>query len=144
MAVDRLVAQVAAVDELRARVGVVLSGADIATGFLAGQALNTDHGFPAWAWVGSLSALALIVVCAVILWPRDWAGATQNARKVLQDVKSTPDRSMSDYYAQTAEFAVEAAEENDDKLATQYRWFSLSLALLVLDFGAWIIVLGTN
>lgn len=51
---------------------------------------------------------------------------------------------MSDYYAQTAEFAVEAAEENDDKLATQYRWFSLSLALLVLDFGAWIIVLGTN
>jgi hypothetical protein len=144
MATDRLAAQVASLDELRARVGVVLSGAGIATGFLAGQALNTTHGFPAWAWVGTLSALGLIVVSALILLPRKWKGLTQNARKVLQDVQAVPNRTMPEYYTEVAEYAVKAAEANDRKLDNLYRWFSASLVLLVVDFVGWIIVLARN
>jgi hypothetical protein len=144
MAVDQLTAQFAALDELRSRVGVVVSGAGVATGFLAGQALNTAHGFPAAAAVASAAAFGLLVISAVILWPQKWKGLTRNARSVLEDVDAEPNRTMSDYYAQTAQYAVDAAKDNDEKLKVLYGWFSASLVLLVIDFAGWIIVLATN
>jgi hypothetical protein len=144
MAVDHLAAQFAALDELRGRVGVVLSGAGVATGFLAGQALNTSRGFPVAAGFGCGAALLLMIVSAYILWPREWSGLTQNAKAVLEDIATVPERATGDYYAATAGYAVKAASTNDARLKTLYRWFSASLVLLVIDFAGWIIVLARN
>jgi hypothetical protein len=51
MATARITGQMAQVAELRGRVGIVLSGAAVATGFLAGQALDASEGLPLSAWV---------------------------------------------------------------------------------------------
>jgi len=144
MAVSQLAAQFAAVDELRTRVGVVLSGAAIATGFLAGQALNTSVGIPAPAWLGVSAGLSLIVCSAVILWPREWAGQVQDGSVILRDVQTKPDRDMSEYYAALAGFAVQAISSNKPRLRALYSFFSLSLGLLVLDFAGWIWTLAVN
>jgi hypothetical protein len=144
MALSQLAAQFAAVDELRARVGVVLSGAAIATGFLAGQALNTSVGIPGPAWLGISAGLALIVCSAIILWPREWDGQTQDADVVLRDVEAKPDRDMVEYYATLAGFAMQAVVSNRTRLRALYSFFSLSLGLMVLDFAGWIWTLAVN
>lgn len=144
MAVDRLAAQRASLDELRGRVGTVLSGASIATGFLAGQALNTAHGIPGPAWAAIVFAVALIATSAFILWPRDWAGQRGQAEAVLEDIQNAPHRDPATYLRYLAGYAATAADENDPKLTLLYRVFSVSLVLMVLDFGGWIWTLATN
>jgi len=144
MAISQLAAQFSAVDELRGRVGVVLSGASIATGFLAGQALNTATGIPAPAWFAIVFAVALIGTSAFILWPREWDGLTQQADKILDDLNRYPGRDTSTYLQTMAGFAVEAAHKNTRRLTMLYRAFALSLVLLVLDFGGWIWTLAIN
>jgi hypothetical protein len=144
MAVGQLVAQVSAVDELRARVGVVLSGASIATGFLAGQALNTAKGIPGPAWLAIAFAIALIASSSFVLWPREWAGLTQQADTILKDLEDYPNRDTSTYLQTMAGYAVTAAQSNTRRLTLLYRVFALSLIFLVLDFGGWIWTLATN
>lgn len=144
MALGRLAGQFAALDELRSRVGVVLSGASIATGFLAGQALTASTGIPGPAWLGIGSAVLLVCCCAAILWPRNWAGMTQHASAIVADVRAVPDREMGAYYTAIAEFADAAADANLPKLRDLYRVFAVSLTLLMLDFAGWIWTLALN
>jgi hypothetical protein len=138
LAQSQLTAQTGAVDELRARVGVLISGAAIATGFLAGQALNTKHGLPGAAWLGIGAAAALLIVCIIILWPRDWAGQLVNTTTALEDIDRRPDDSVDDFQRYMAGFAMGESRTNQDRLKRLYGLFSVALVCLGVDFAGWI------
>lgn len=144
MAVDQLARQFSALDELRGRVGVVLSGAAIATGFLAGQALNTAHGLPWQAIVALTMAGLLIASCTVILWPRKWDGLEQHADQVLKGTTLQPNFDEERLYTDMAGFAVTAANANTQRLKCLYAIFAACLVFLVLDFGGWVWTLVIN
>ena len=138
LAQSQLSAQVGAVGELRSRVGILISGAAIATGFLAGQALDAKHGVPGGAWLGIGGGVALLVVCIVILWPRTWAGQSVNTTTVLEDIGRRPDDRVDDFQRYMTGFAMTQFRVNEGRLKFLYGLFSVALICLGVDFAGWI------
>ena len=138
LAQSQLTAQVRAVGELRSRVAILISGAAIATGFLAGQALDTKHGVPGGAWLGIGGGVALLVVCIVILWPRTWAGQSVNTTTVLENIDRRPDDRLDDFQRYMAGFAMTQFSVNQGRLKFLYGLFSIALVCLAIDFAGWI------
>jgi hypothetical protein len=134
----------AAVDELRARVGTLISAAAIATGFLAGQALDTTHGVPAGAWLWMAAAFAVILSCAYILLPRKWAGLSINTTIMLEDIDNLPSETISQFQRRMTVYARTHLEANKARLRKLYWAFSSALALLCIDFAGWIWVLANH
>ena len=144
LAQSQLTAQVGAVNELRSRVGILISGAAIATGFLAGQALDTKHGVPGGAWLGIGGGVALLVVCIVILWPRTWAGQAVNTTTVLEDIDRRPDDRVDDFQRYMAGFAMTQFTVNQGRLKFLYGLFSVALVCLGVDLAGWIWALAEH
>jgi hypothetical protein len=138
LAQGQLASQTTTVDELRARVGILISGAAIATGFLAGQALDTKRGIPAGAWLGIIAAFGLLVACGVILWPRKWAGQFVDTTTALQDIDNRPDERVDEFQRDMAKYAMCQFRTNEDRLKRLYWVFSAALVLLGADFAGWI------
>lgn len=141
LAQSQLAAQVAAVDELRARVGTLIAGAAIATGFLAGQALDTRHGVSGGAWVGIGGACALLLACVIILWPRKWAGQSVDTPMLFVRIGNKPGEPVGDFQRYMAGKARTHFETNRKCLKWLYWIFSAALVFLATDFGGWIWVL---
>jgi hypothetical protein len=121
LARTQLASQVATIDELRARVGTLIAAAAIATGFLAGQALNTNHGMPAGAWVGTIAGFAVLVGCGIILWPRNWAGQFVNTAAILDNIDDQPEQKTVDGFKRFMTATVtEKVERNKDQLGRLY------------------------
>ncbi len=144
LAQDELASGFAAIDELRGRVGTLLSAASIATGFLAGQALNTSRGIPGPAWLGIAAALLLVAASSYILWPRKWAGARRHALEVIENARNDPGQSIDDFRIEMVGFINKHVVTNDERRQWLYRAFSASLLFLCLDFAGWIWTLATN
>jgi hypothetical protein len=144
LAQSQLTAQVGAVNELRSRVGILISGAAIATGFLAGQALDTKRGVPGGAWLGIGGGVALLVVCIVILWPRTWAGQAVNTTTVLEDIDRRPDDRVDDFQRYMAGFAMTQFTVNQGRLKFLYGLFSVALVCLGVDLAGWIWALAEH
>lgn len=138
LAQSQLEAQKTTVDELRARVGILISGAAIATGFLAGQALNTNHGIPAGAWLGIVAASLFLVACGIILLPRKWAGQFVDTTTALQDIVNRPDEPVDHFQRDMASYAMCEFTTNEGQLEKLYWIFSAALVLLGVDFAGWI------
>jgi hypothetical protein len=141
MAQGQLAAQMSAVDELRSRVGTLIGAGSIATGFLAGQALNTTHGVPAGAWLGMGAAFALILACAWILKPREWAGQAVDTTIMLEDIRNWPDESIDDFRRRMTGYARREFTTNRPRLERLYWVLSVALGFLCLDFAGWLWVL---
>jgi hypothetical protein len=138
MAQGQLAAQVASIDELRSRVGTLVSAASVATGFLAGQALDTSHGVPAGAWLGIVSAFALILACAYLLKPREWAGQSVDTTVMLEDIASMPNETIAEFQQRMAGYARAHFVANREALKQMYWVFTGALLLLCADFAGWI------
>jgi hypothetical protein len=138
LAQGQLASQTTTVDELRARVGILISGAAIATGFLAGQALDAKHRIPDGAWLGIAAAFALLLVCIIILWPRKWSGQLVNTTKALEDIDRRPDDRVDDFQRYMADYAMKQFRKNERRLKVLYRLFSVALICLGVDFAGWI------
>lgn len=138
LAQSQLAAQVATIDELRARVGTLIGAAAIATGFLAGQALNTKHGLPAGAWLGIVAAFALLVLCGVILWPRGWSGQFIDTATAFQNIDDRRHEHVEDFHRYMAGFAMTAFQKNKQRLEVLYWVFAGALVCLGIDFAGWI------
>ncbi|HEY3090744.1 MAG TPA: hypothetical protein VGJ59_22060 [Jatrophihabitantaceae bacterium] len=141
LAQSQLEAQKATVDELRARVGILISGAAIATGFLAGQALDTKRGIPVGAWLGIGAAAGVLVACIVILMPQEWAAQSVDTDKMLARIKAKPDQQLDDFRREMTTRAREHFKANRDHLKWLYRLFAVALILLGVDFAGWILAL---
>jgi hypothetical protein len=144
LAQSGLQAQVAAVDELRARVGSPLAAAAIATGFLSSQSLSDSTGLPAGAWLAIGSSLALMLSCAYILSPQEWAGAYASGQTVLDYTRSQPTVSLNAIHSQLTTFAGEQLSRNATKLTRLYRTYVAALVFLVTDFAGWFWTLSTH
>jgi hypothetical protein len=140
----RLREQFNSLDELRTRVGTLLSAAAIGTGFLAGQSLNTANGVPFPAWIGIIGALLLVIVCAAILRPQEWQGERLMADKMVENARARPDETVDDFYATMAMFAAKHAQCNQPRIDYLYKLYTAGLVLLVIDFAGWIWTLAQN
>jgi hypothetical protein len=137
-AVAELRRQAESLDELRSRVGTVLSAGSIATGFLAGTALDRHKGIPWPAWVGIVSTALLLFTSLVILWPRTFEGFRTRSDWILENVKNQPDQSLDAFFSEMTGFAASAADKNHTRIAQLYTAFSADLILLGLGLGGWI------
>jgi len=80
-AVRALSEQQGAIDNLRARAGLLFSAAAITTSFLGAQALR-GGSLNFSSWLALLTFFAMAATSLTILWPRRWEGAA-NPREVF-------------------------------------------------------------
>jgi di/tricarboxylate transporter len=135
-----LARQLSAIDELRARVGALLSAATIATGFLAGQLASKHHhhGLPWSAWVAAGAAVGVIGLAGIVLLPLTWQGGKTNIDTLLSNIDEEPDQSLDDYLRNLAKFTSKHVKANEPKLKWLYRAFTAALVLLCVDLVGWI------
>ncbi len=144
LAQGALAAQFRSIDELRARVGVLILGASTGTAFLAAQGLARAQGLPAGAWLAIGASVLLIVTCAYILLPREWAGQSVNADSLLRDIDADAGMTLDDLQRRLARFAQGHVAANESRLAQLYHAYTVALALLCLDFAGWFWVLAAG
>ena len=134
-------AQERAVNELRSRAGILIAAAAIATSFFGGGARTEDRG-------GLLVSIAIIAFALVgvavlaVLWPRqewEFGASAQDLIAEYVEPETVPLALIHRDLAlhRTASFATNA---------TQLRWlvttFRVSLVLLVIEVGAWLVALA--
>lgn len=137
-----LARQIASVDELRARVGTILSATTIASGFLAGQAASSKNGLPWQGWLGTAATVGVIAASIYILWPRAWRGARVNVATLFENIADNPQQSLDEYLKDLATFTSGHVEANRKRLSHHYTVFMLSLALVGVSLVGWICALA--
>jgi hypothetical protein len=76
-----------ALESLRTRAGVVLSGAAVASSLFGGQAFSAGH-VGAFGWIAVVSFAGLGLALLVILWPRpEWQDAAAPSRVIESDIE---------------------------------------------------------
>ena len=128
------------VDNLRSRVGILLSAATIATSFLGGTAL--DDGRVGWPGLAAIGLFVLHVLVGLwILWPREWT--FQTSTKVMVNSWIEKDRVDEDTMrwrlARRLELYFDA---NAEVLERLWRLYAVAIALLGLGMALWIAELG--
>jgi hypothetical protein len=148
-AIRALDLQHASFDALRARVGLLLSAATIATSFLGGLVLRAGGpDVPSWIAIGLFGALGAVALR--ILWPRAEGaeGFTLMPSVViasLLDPVSGGAPATSTLYRDLALFAERALLANVDlHLRPVTRWFRGSIVLLVAEVATWIVDLALS
>jgi hypothetical protein len=141
-AVRAIVAQEAALDGLRGRIGTLLAAASLVTAFLGEPLARTDLGGESWVALGGFLVVASLSL--VILWPWTWY-FTVDARVLVQDHLEVPERSrpgdLHVFLARTIEQNWQTNQPLLEKLFWCFRIATLGLALEVL---AWVLVVTTS
>jgi len=130
--------QVAALDELRARTGLLFAAASLSASFLGSAAAkgSIDLGF--WGSAAVIAFLCAIGACVKVLWPKNeaWIFVTSPKHLIREWVKTNrPEESMQLFLAECLEDNFDANKERLDDL---YLWFQVA----AVSVGAEVI-LGT-
>ncbi len=145
-----LAAQVATVDNARTRFGVLLGGGNIATAFLGKDAIGRGlpaGGEPTRAFVvGIIAFLVFVAACMYGLLPRGGWSFDFDAQTILDRGLAKPDgegmTSIDEVHRDLAVWSDTFFAENGDKLKWLYRSMFVAVAALVIEFAAFLIVLG--
>lgn len=127
-------------DNLRSRVGILLSAATIATSFLGGLVL--DDGKVGWIGIAAVGLFVLHVLTALwILWPRQWTFHTGTKVMVNEWIEKdqVDEDKMRWRLARRLELYFDA---NADRLESLWNGYALAIALLGLEIAGWLAELG--
>jgi hypothetical protein len=128
---------------LRARAGVVLSGAAIASSLFGGQAVASDLGVFGWAAVCAFGGLAIALLA--ILWPRrEWQDATLPSRIIGMDIE-VPDPLPLSLIQRDLALEMEAVYRDNTELYERLaRSFRMAAVLLNSEILCWVTELATK
>jgi hypothetical protein len=128
--------QVAALDELRSRTGLLLGALALSGSLLGSATANNDISLGVWGIAAVLAFSFGVVACIVVLWPpKDdaWTFVTGPKQLIADWVKtSRPDESMHLFLAECLEDHYDA---NQQRLLGLYRWYqraSISVGAAVI------------
>ena len=133
--------QQANLDNLRARVGILLSAATIATSFLGGLALDGGRTLLLFGYVAIGLFVTHIALGLYILWPRGWK--FQTSAELM--VKNWIERHDVDEDQLRRVLAVRADRHHSRQGAhLDWLWNAYAAAIVVLaaEIGAWLAELG--
>lgn len=137
-----LTEQQGVLDEVRARAGMVLSAASIATGFLGGVALSR-HPLGGWSVVAILAFAGMAVVALLVLYP--WGGWYFRfpAYDLLNDYVEGKD--ALDLDAMLRDLSIDAEANyahNAGKIVWLHRGLSWAIGLLSAQIVAWLLAIA--
>ena len=116
--------QVSALDELRARTGILLAAAAVSGSFLGAAAANSQGGF---GFLGGAAVVAFVfgvASCIVVLWPPgDEAWIFVNSPKQLIEDWVRTEQEGQSMRLFLAECLEENYDANEKRLLGLYRWF---------------------
>lgn len=130
-------------DNLRTRVGVLLSAAAIVTSFFGGQALHrAERG--AWTWV-ALALFALLALCAIaVVWPRrEWGFFVSPSELIGTYVEAEEPLPVATIYRDLALHLENSHDEQRKRIEQLMLVFRLAALGLVLEVVAWVVEVGT-
>jgi hypothetical protein len=142
-AVRALDYQRGALESLRTRVGVLLSGATIATSFLGGLAIRNSADTGAWVAIALFVAFALVSLR--ILWPRaeGAGGFTAKPSLIVDDMIEGPKLEPWQVSRELALHMENAYDRNERAhLIPLTNWSRLAILLLIAEILAWILDLA--
>ena len=142
-AVGALSEQQAAIDNLRARAGLLFSAAAITTSFLGSQALRS-HGLDAASWLALLSFLAMAATSLAILWPRRWEGAASPREVIENYVESEEANSLEDLHRNLSLHMSRSYRENHEGLEQLANFLRLGSGLLTFEVFFWVVAIATR
>lgn len=141
-AVRALDQQATVVESVRVRAGILLSAASVATGFLAGVALDRGRALTPWGWT---AVLAFFFVGAASLWlllpRREWQ-FSPSATALVVDYLDAADVTLARAQRNLAIHMGEAEASNADELKRMFRWFEAACAILGVEVLLWIVDLA--
>lgn len=129
------------VDNFRARAGLLLSGAAIATSFLGGQALRIGNP-GTWSWV-AIGAFALLGLATLaILWPTTWKFEADPRDIIATYVESDDPLPLPDIHRDLALHRSDVLEENGRRLRRSVWAFRFAGLMLLVEIVAWAVDLA--
>jgi len=142
-AVRGLAHQQSRLDDFRARAGIVLSAAAIATSLLGGQAL--DQGSPSlWAWIALGCFIGVSGFTLLLLLPRRWEFTAAPRRIIGTYVEAEAPLPLPMIHRDLALHMEDSYVNNEvgfDKLVIR---FQLALGLLALEVVSWTVEIATR
>ena len=131
-----------AVDELRARAGVVLAAASIGTS-LFGGATFADGVQTAAQWAAIVLFVMSTGLAVFVLLPRaTWRFHTDVTSLLRDYVESERAASMAEMHRSLAYFLDRAFEDNRSRLNRLYLLLTLSVIALIGEVVAWVVIVG--
>ena len=136
--------QAAILDGLRARAGTILAAAALVSSFLGGQALRTVDHLVVVSTVGAAFGAFILsaVLTLAIVWPFEFRFVL-SPRAMLQglDDHSDEQNEPREFYRALALQLEWRYDQNARKIRLLQWGFQLAIVFLVLEVGAWIVVL---
>jgi hypothetical protein len=134
--------QAAVLEGLRARAGVLLSAASVATSFLGGTALQRG-GLSPFAWAAVLAFVAHAASLLVVVWPRDEPVGAVSAARFIAEYVENPERNDAESVRNLAlylERGYVARQAIADRLAGSLR---LAALLLAGEVALWVLSIAS-
>jgi hypothetical protein len=142
-AVRALSEQQGAIDNLRARAGLIFSTAAITTSFLGAQALR-GAGLSFYSWLALLSFLAMAATSLATLWPRKWEGAA-NPRQVIETyIESEEAMSLEDLHRDLSLHMSHSYLENHEGHEQLALFLRIGSGFLTLEVFFWVVAIATG
>jgi hypothetical protein len=134
--------QSGALDDLRARTGILLAALALTATFLGSRVLD-DSGLCTWSLLALLSFAASGIACLSVLWPSgDWH-FTANARTIIEDIKSGESKDVDEMFEVYALSNQEDWETNKRDGLDPLVWrFRVAVLTLILQVGFWLVALA--
>jgi hypothetical protein len=141
-AVRALAVRREALESLRSRAGVVLSGAAIASSLFGARAI--DDGLGPFAWAAVLAFLALSLALLAVLWPRtEWQPATDPSW-IIRAIEAEGQATLPRMRRRLA-LEMEATYRSNSRLYERLaRYFRVAAALLNVEVIGWIFDLASK
>jgi hypothetical protein len=130
--------QVAQLDELRARTGLLFAAASLSGSFLGSAAANGRISLGFWGSAAVVAFVCAIGACIKVLWPKKEAWTFVNGPKHLIREwvnEERPDESMHLFLAECLE---DHFDQNKERLDDLYLWFQAAAVSVGVE-----VILGT-
>jgi hypothetical protein len=142
-AVRALSEQRNAIDNLRARAGLLFSAAAITTSFLGAQALR-DGGSTLVSWLALLVFAAVAAASLAMLWPHKWDVAA-NPRDVIETyIESAEPIPMEAFHRDLSLHMHRSYLENQEGLEQLAVFLRVASGLLALDVVLWLAAIAAR
>lgn len=130
-----------AVNELRARAGVLIAAAAITTSFFGSRAVSGELTTAGWCAISAFALVGMTVL--VVLWPRsDWEFSANATDVIATYIEAEPPVTLDRIHRDLALHRSARYDHNGAHLRTLVRAFQLGLAMLLIEVAAWLVALS--
>lgn len=142
-AVRALSEQRDAIDNLRARAGLLFSAAAITTSFLGAEALRGGGSTP-FSWLALFGFAAVAAAVLIVLWPHKWDVAA-NPREVIETyIESEEPSAVEAFHRDLSLHMHRSYLENQEGLEQLAVFLRVASGLLTLDVVLWLAAIAAR